>query len=167
MIGVLRVGRLNRYRETGPSSSISFHRKARKQVRTTSGLWDLRFQKPVRVASRWCVRQPGIEFDFVSLERAVHPRWWTFLLPRPLTAATTHKGDQDDHSLAGRVMTKQPPPQEAQWPGEAIFAVGHSTLPIEQFISLLHAYGIASLTSAQCRARAITRNSTGMRLGVC
>ena len=40
-------------------------------------------------------------------------------------------------------MSKQPPPQEAQWPEGAIFTVGHSTLPIEQFIALLHTYGIA------------------------
>ena len=42
-------------------------------------------------------------------------------------------------------MSKQPPPQEAHWPEGAIFTVGHSTLPIEQFIALLHAYGIACL----------------------
>ena len=42
-------------------------------------------------------------------------------------------------------MTKQPPPQEAQWPDEAIFTVGHSTLAIEHFLSLLHAYGIKIL----------------------
>ena len=40
-------------------------------------------------------------------------------------------------------MSKQPPPQEAQWPEGAVFTVGHSTLPIEQFIVLLHTYGIA------------------------
>jgi len=40
-------------------------------------------------------------------------------------------------------MSKQPPPQEAYWPEGAVFTVGHSTLPIEQFITLLHAYGIA------------------------
>ena len=42
-------------------------------------------------------------------------------------------------------MSKQPPPQEAQWPGEAIFTIGHSTLPIERFIALLHTYGIECL----------------------
>lgn len=42
-------------------------------------------------------------------------------------------------------MSKQPPPQEAQWPEGAIFTVGHSTLPIEEFIALLHAYGIECL----------------------
>ncbi|MBP8257375.1 MAG: DUF488 domain-containing protein [Opitutaceae bacterium] len=42
-------------------------------------------------------------------------------------------------------MSKQPPPQEAQWPEKAIFTVGHSTLPIEKFITLLHAYGIRCL----------------------
>ena len=39
-------------------------------------------------------------------------------------------------------MSKQPPPQEEQWPERAIFAVGHSTLPIGKFITVLHTYGI-------------------------
>ena len=42
-------------------------------------------------------------------------------------------------------MSKQPPPQDVHWPEGAVFTVGHSTLPIEQFTSLLHAYGIARL----------------------
>ena len=42
-------------------------------------------------------------------------------------------------------MSKQPPPQEAQWPHGAIFTVGHSTLPVEKFVILLHTYGIACL----------------------
>ena len=42
-------------------------------------------------------------------------------------------------------MSKQSPPQEAQWPDKAIFTVGHSTLAIEHFLSLLHAYGIKIL----------------------
>ena len=40
-------------------------------------------------------------------------------------------------------MSKQPPPQEAHWPEGAVFTVGHSTLPIENFVALLHTYGIA------------------------
>jgi hypothetical protein len=36
-------------------------------------------------------------------------------------------------------------PQSAQWPEGAIFTVGHSTLPIEAFVALLHAYGIEIL----------------------
>jgi uncharacterized protein (DUF488 family) len=43
-------------------------------------------------------------------------------------------------------MSKQPPPQEAHWREGAIFTVGHSTLPIEQFIALMHAYGIACVS---------------------
>jgi uncharacterized protein (DUF488 family) len=39
-------------------------------------------------------------------------------------------------------MSKQPPAQDAQWPEEAVLTVGHSTLPIEQFIALLQTYGI-------------------------
>jgi len=43
-------------------------------------------------------------------------------------------------------MSKQPPPQEVDWPDGAIFTVGHSTLPIEQFIALMHTYGIACVS---------------------
>ncbi|HWC63165.1 MAG TPA: DUF488 domain-containing protein, partial [Rhizomicrobium sp.] len=42
-------------------------------------------------------------------------------------------------------MSKEPPPQEAHWPEGAVFTVGHSTLPIADFIALLKAYGIARL----------------------
>jgi uncharacterized protein (DUF488 family) len=36
-------------------------------------------------------------------------------------------------------------PQATHWPPDAIFTVGHSTLPIERFVALLHAYGIERL----------------------
>src|SRR5437016_10284052 len=39
----------------------------------------------------------------------------------------------------------EPPPQTADWPQGAIFTLGHSTLPIERFISLLRTYGIERL----------------------
>ena len=39
----------------------------------------------------------------------------------------------------------QTPPGEMRWPEGAVFTVGHSTLPIEQFIALLKAYGIERL----------------------
>lgn len=42
-------------------------------------------------------------------------------------------------------MSRQPSPREAQWPEGAIFTVGHSTLPIEDFIALLRAYRIECL----------------------
>jgi uncharacterized protein (DUF488 family) len=42
-------------------------------------------------------------------------------------------------------MSKHPSPQETEWPEGAVFAVGHSTLPIERFVALLHAFGIESL----------------------
>jgi uncharacterized protein (DUF488 family) len=57
-------------------------------------------------------------------------------------------------------MSKQPPPQEAQWPDGTIFTVGHSTLPIECFLSMLHAYGIKILADIRTVPRSpITRNS--------
>src|SRR5207244_9287021 len=34
---------------------------------------------------------------------------------------------------------------KADWPVDAIFTVGHSTLPLERFTSLLRAYGIERL----------------------
>jgi uncharacterized protein (DUF488 family) len=42
-------------------------------------------------------------------------------------------------------MRKLPLPQDAQWPADAVFTVGHSTLPIERFLALLQAYGIECL----------------------
>ena len=42
-------------------------------------------------------------------------------------------------------MSEHPPPQAAHWPEGAIFTLGHSTLPIERFISLLRTYGIERL----------------------
>lgn len=42
-------------------------------------------------------------------------------------------------------MSEHPLPQAANWPEGAIFTVGHSTLPIERFMTVLHAYGIERL----------------------
>jgi uncharacterized protein (DUF488 family) len=42
-------------------------------------------------------------------------------------------------------MSEHPFPQEAHWPEDAIFTLGHSTLPIERFLALLHSYGIECL----------------------
>ena len=42
-------------------------------------------------------------------------------------------------------MSEHPPPQEAHWPDGAIFTLGHSTLPIESFMSVLQAYDIERL----------------------
>ena len=38
-----------------------------------------------------------------------------------------------------------PSPKETDWPAGTVFTVGHSTLPIERFISLLHAYAVEKL----------------------
>ena len=42
-------------------------------------------------------------------------------------------------------MSGQPLPQGEDWPEGAVFTLGHSTLPIERFTALLHAYGIECL----------------------
>ena len=42
-------------------------------------------------------------------------------------------------------MSKQSLPQETRWPDGAVFTVGHSTLPLEEFSALLHTYGIECL----------------------
>src|SRR6267154_6171140 len=42
-------------------------------------------------------------------------------------------------------MSEHPPPQEACWPEDVIFTLGHSTLPIEALLALLQAYGIERL----------------------
>jgi uncharacterized protein (DUF488 family) len=39
--------------------------------------------------------------------------------------------------------------RDAQWPDDAVFTVGHSTLPIERFIALLHAYRIRRLADVR------------------
>jgi uncharacterized protein (DUF488 family) len=46
-------------------------------------------------------------------------------------------------------VSKQPPPQDVAWPQGTIFTVGHSTLPIERFVALLEAYGIAQLADVR------------------
>ncbi|MGE5538056.1 MAG: DUF488 family protein [Gemmatimonas sp.] len=51
-------------------------------------------------------------------------------------------------------MTKQPLPEAADWPKHAVFTVGHSTLPLEDFIALLKAYGIECL----CDIRTVPRS---------
>ena len=39
--------------------------------------------------------------------------------------------------------------QGARWPDDAVFTVGHSTLPIERFIALLETYGIRRLADVR------------------
>jgi uncharacterized protein (DUF488 family) len=46
-------------------------------------------------------------------------------------------------------VSKQPSPQDAAWPAGTVFTVGHSTLPIERFSSLLAAYGIEQLADVR------------------
>jgi uncharacterized protein (DUF488 family) len=43
------------------------------------------------------------------------------------------------------VMNEHPHPLTAHWPKDAVFTLGHSTLPIERFIALLQTYGIERL----------------------
>jgi uncharacterized protein (DUF488 family) len=42
-------------------------------------------------------------------------------------------------------MNRKLAPQDVQWPEGAAFTLGHSTLPIENFIAILKAYGIETL----------------------
>jgi uncharacterized protein (DUF488 family) len=44
---------------------------------------------------------------------------------------------------------EHPAPQTTHWPEGAIFTVGHSTLPIERFITLLQTYGIERLADVR------------------
>jgi uncharacterized protein (DUF488 family) len=39
--------------------------------------------------------------------------------------------------------------QDARWPDDSVFTLGHSTLPIERFIALLDAYGIRRLADVR------------------
>ncbi len=47
--------------------------------------------------------------------------------------------------MTGKAPTKRAEAPGADWPQQAIFTVGHSTLPLGDFISLLRAYAIACL----------------------
>lgn len=42
-------------------------------------------------------------------------------------------------------MTKQASSNDVQWPEGTIFTIGHSTLPIDQFVAILKTYGIQRL----------------------
>jgi uncharacterized protein (DUF488 family) len=46
-------------------------------------------------------------------------------------------------------MSKQPAPHDTEWPTGTVFTVGHSTLPIERFVAVLGAYGIARLADVR------------------
>jgi uncharacterized protein (DUF488 family) len=46
-------------------------------------------------------------------------------------------------------VSKQASPRDADWPAGTVFTVGHSTLPIEQFIAVLAAYGIERLADVR------------------
>ncbi|HEX4050788.1 MAG TPA: DUF488 domain-containing protein [Steroidobacteraceae bacterium] len=46
-------------------------------------------------------------------------------------------------------MTTVPPPSQVDWPAGTIFTLGHSTLPIEQFVALLQTYGIEQLADVR------------------
>jgi uncharacterized protein (DUF488 family) len=50
-------------------------------------------------------------------------------------------------------MSKHPLPQERDWPKDAIFTVGHSTLQLEEFIALLDTYGIETLADIRTMPR--------------
>jgi hypothetical protein len=67
-------------------------------------------------------------------------------------ASRTHAGRRRWrwYPVAGaKNMTHHPSPQETEWPTCAIFTVGHSTLPIERFITLLQTYGIERLVDVR------------------
>jgi uncharacterized protein (DUF488 family) len=42
-------------------------------------------------------------------------------------------------------MSKQPLPQTVHWPPDTIFTIGHSTLPLDEFIATLQPYGIEAI----------------------
>jgi uncharacterized protein (DUF488 family) len=50
-------------------------------------------------------------------------------------------------------MSEHPLPEEADWPQGAIFTLGHSTLPIERFLALLHTYGIERIVDIRSMPR--------------
>src|SRR6204780_4440340 len=50
-------------------------------------------------------------------------------------------------------MTKLLPPREMCWQENALFTLGHSTLPIESFVAVLRAYGIERLVDIRTMPR--------------
>jgi uncharacterized protein (DUF488 family) len=50
-------------------------------------------------------------------------------------------------------VNKQPPPRDADWPAGTVFTIGHSTLPIEQFVAVLTAYAIERLADVRAVPR--------------
>ena len=56
-----------------------------------------------------------------------------------------HAAHSATHVLTTVAVSEHPPPQEAHFPQDAIFTLGHSTLPIASFLALLQAYGIERL----------------------
>jgi uncharacterized protein (DUF488 family) len=50
-------------------------------------------------------------------------------------------------------MSEHPPPQDVHWPDGAVFTLGHSTLPIDAFLALLHTYAIGRLVDIRTIAR--------------
>jgi uncharacterized protein (DUF488 family) len=54
-------------------------------------------------------------------------------------------GEAAAHALTVVAMSEHLPPQEAHWPEDAIFTLGHSTLPIEHFTAVLQIYAIERL----------------------
>jgi Protein of unknown function, DUF488 len=52
-------------------------------------------------------------------------------------------GARNGRSLGGQIMRKEPPTKNVHWPEGTVFTIGHSTLPIDQFISLLQTYRVA------------------------
>jgi hypothetical protein len=79
--------------------------------------------------------------DFVSTVRLQLRKG----LPRHRAYETCGGNIQRVYSVKSIIMTVQPPPPEVHWPKGAVFTVGHSTLPIERFISLLKTYGVERL----------------------
>ncbi|MFO7324632.1 MAG: DUF488 domain-containing protein [Pseudomonadota bacterium] len=43
----------------------------------------------------------------------------------------------------------KPSPEQPRWTNETIFTIGHSTLPIEEFIAVLRSYGIQKLADVR------------------
>jgi uncharacterized protein (DUF488 family) len=79
-----------------------------------------------------------VESDIGSLARQ-SGRPWYFGWERRLNLYPT----------GARVVSKQPSPRDADWPAGTVFTVGHSTLPIEQFVAVLAAFRVERLADVR------------------
>lgn len=78
------------------------------------------------------------------------PQW----IMTPLMAPRTRPSPNATNPIMCAVI-KKPLPQETHWPKGTVFTVGHSTQPIDKFVTLLQAYAIKCLADIRTVPRSL------------